>query len=142
MIKLCPKCQTKKEATTQNFAWKSKSKGTLQSYCKVCHKEYRENHYQKNKTKYINKSKEWATARLIEFYEWLKTQQCVDCGNDDFRVLDLDHLYNKQFDISRKIRDVKFETLLKEIAKCEVVCANCHRIRTAERGNWYQYLQM
>lgn len=26
--------------------------------------------------------------------------------------------------------------LMAEIAKCDIICSNCHRIRTAERGGW------
>lgn len=56
---------------------------------------------------------------------------CVDCGEKNHIVLDFDHLQNKKYNISRMIHDgFSWEAIKKEIAKCEVVCANCHRIRT------------
>ena len=60
---------------------------------------------------------------------------CVDCGyNEHPAALDFDHLPD-----TNKVRDIKsgqqlgWAALQEEIAKCEVVCANCHRIRTSER---------
>ena len=29
------------------------------------------------------------------------------------------------------------EAILEEIAKCDLICANCHRIRTAKQLGWY-----
>lgn len=60
---------------------------------------------------------------------------CVDCGyRAHHAALDFDHLPG-----TTKVRDIKsgqqlgWDALLAEIAKCEVVCANCHRIRTVSR---------
>lgn len=56
---------------------------------------------------------------------------CVDCGINNPIVLDFDHLKDKKYNISRMIHDgFSWAAIKKEIAKCEVVCANCHRIRT------------
>ena len=59
---------------------------------------------------------------------------CIDCGNKNPIVLDFDHLKDKKYNVSRMIHDgFSWAAIKKEIAKCEVVCANCHRIRTHER---------
>jgi uncharacterized protein YktB (UPF0637 family) len=56
---------------------------------------------------------------------------CVDCGINNHIILDFDHLKDKKYNISRMIHDgFSWAAIKKEIAKCEVVCANCHRIRT------------
>lgn len=57
---------------------------------------------------------------------------CSDCGYIQHpAALQFDHVSGtKEKDISR-IR--KMTALLREIGKCEVVCANCHSIRTYER---------
>jgi hypothetical protein len=57
---------------------------------------------------------------------------CVDCGYANHPVaLDFDHIIGtKLFDPSRS---PTLSAALDEIKKCEVVCANCHRIRTYER---------
>ncbi len=51
-------------------------------------------------------------------------------------VLEFDHLRDKRFDIGASLPYRNWQSILDEIAKCEVVCANCHRRRTARRrGN-------
>jgi hypothetical protein len=49
-------------------------------------------------------------------------------------VLDFDHRGDKAFAIGEAITYRRWETILAEIAKCDVVCANCHRRRTARRN--------
>ena len=51
-------------------------------------------------------------------------------------VLEFDHLGDKEFGIGAGFRDRSLQALLNEMAKCEVVCANCHRRRTATRGGY------
>jgi hypothetical protein len=58
---------------------------------------------------------------------------CADCGETDPVVLEFDHLGDKRFTIGVAIRDRNWQSVLEEMAKCEVVCANCHRRRTATR---------
>jgi transposase len=60
---------------------------------------------------------------------------CIDCKEKyPYYMLDLDHINDKKFNIS-KFSDFTYnlEIIKKEIEKCEVVCANCHRIRTWNR---------
>lgn len=61
---------------------------------------------------------------------------CVDCGyNGHPEALDFDHIEDNK---SAQIADLvssSLDRLFEEIAKCEVVCANCHRVRTAIRRN-------
>jgi hypothetical protein len=64
----------------------------------------------------------------------LKSKGCVDCGYKDLRALDFDHLPGqRKLGNMSDLHKESQATLLAEIAKCEVVCANCHRIRTIER---------
>ena len=65
---------------------------------------------------------------------------CVDCGEADLRVLDLDH-EDPELKLSGVARllgmHVPWERIEAEIEKCSVRCANCHRRRTAEQlGYW------
>jgi hypothetical protein len=50
-------------------------------------------------------------------------------------MMDFDHVRGeKLFDVSRMVGPgLSLELIKAEIAKCDVVCANCHRIRTFER---------
>jgi hypothetical protein len=76
-------------------------------------------------------------AANIEFVKQLKLSLgCADCGYREHAVaLDFDHLpgTEKKRDIARSVRGTR-GALLREIAKCEVVCSNCHRIRTWRRN--------
>jgi 5-methylcytosine-specific restriction endonuclease McrA len=65
--------------------------------------------------------------------EYLAEHPCTDCGEDDPVTLEFDHLEDKVFDISRGLRERPWKAVQDEIDKCEVVCANCHRRRTARR---------
>ena len=60
-----------------------------------------------------------------------KNRPCADCGQRfPYFVMDFDHRNgNKAFAIGRR-DNRRLEKLKQEIAKCDVVCANCHRMRT------------
>lgn len=87
--------------------------------------------------------------RLVERRKYLDTYKvshgCVDCGfNEHPAALEFDHLpgYEKLFDIGRAVYKRAWKAVLAEIEKCEVVCSNCHRIRTAERRGESLYSQI
>jgi hypothetical protein len=61
---------------------------------------------------------------------------CIDCGyNTNAIALDFDHVKGqKNFGISKAIsRAYSLEKIFSEIEKCEVRCANCHRVVTLQR---------
>jgi hypothetical protein len=64
---------------------------------------------------------------------------CVDCGEPDIQVLDFDHVRGiKLSSIARMLSQRRpVASILDEMEKCEVRCANCHRRATARRTpNW------
>ncbi len=74
------------------------------------------------------------TERLVEFREWvnaLKTRPCTDCG-DTFphEAMDFDHVRGVKVAGISDMWSWGRDKALAEIAKCELVCANCHRVRT------------
>lgn len=71
--------------------------------------------------------------RLDLLNEIKVSRGCADCGyKADAVALDFDHVHGeKEFAISMSKRSI--EAILEEVAKCDVVCANCHRIRTRDR---------
>lgn len=70
------------------------------------------------------------TDALLAYFE---AHPCRDCGETDPVVLEFDHLRDKQFNIGGQLAYFRWERILDEIQKCDVVCANCHRRRTARR---------
>lgn len=129
--KVCGTCGVNKQIS--QFSLKH---GSPQYNCKECHSKYRKEHYHSNKQKYIDKAKRNRDLYRREYYDWLSTKSCVDCGNNDVRVLEQDHLENKEFNVSSLVGRRTLKSMIAELEKCEVVCANCHRIRTIERGSW------
>lgn len=88
----------------------------------------------------------WATEainRNIQFLvEYLKTHSCIDCDESNPLVLEFDHVRGKKLErVSSLVSTGKsLKSIKAEIAKCEVRCANCHRIKTAHQLN-YKMLQ-
>ena len=69
--------------------------------------------------------------------EHLQANPCVDCGEDDVRVLDFDHLdaAEKRTEVAKLVNaGGRWSDIELEIAKCAVRCANCHRRVTSDRG--------
>lgn len=89
-------------------------------------KTYRE----ENAEKVAQCKKDWYNRRRDIVLEIKKASKCVRCGISDFRVLDFHHLVpeDKLFDISAGIVTRTVEEIICEIEKCEILCANCHRI--------------
>jgi hypothetical protein len=73
----------------------------------------------------------WRLSQLIKLHSG-----CVDCGyNDHPQALQFDHIGDdKKMNVSDMIRsDYSWITIMEEIKKCEVRCANCHAVMTAHR---------
>jgi hypothetical protein len=100
-----------------------KKKATRLAYCqrediKLLYQQAREKNKKRNQD-YVRSLKE-------------KTP-CTDCGiNYPYYVMDFDHIQDKIKNVGRLMKN-SHNTLLKEIAKCEIVCSNCHRERTQKR---------
>ena len=87
--------------------------------------KYREQLYKAQK-RYRIKIREQLTNFLSE-------KECVDCGENDLRVLDFDHVNptNKARPVSKMLSGHNsWKSILVEIQKCEIRCANCHRRRS------------
>ena len=101
----------------------------------AANRRYRARHPARNRIRVRIKN-----ARRAEEYKRrlikLKGGQCQDCkelfvGHPE--VFDFDHLKDKEAIISKLIRRASWERVLKEADKCELVCSNCHRVRTKRR---------
>ena len=110
-LKICKRCSIEKEVSE----YRTRKNKYLQSYCIECSRDYDNER----------------TAKAAKLINDFKDKPCADCGiRYPSYVMDFDHtLGNKLHNISR-MRNHSIENLLIEIAKCDVVCANCHRIRT------------
>lgn len=121
---------------------KSKLDG-LQSHCKLCNRDRSKKYYAANKEyhyKAASKRKQLIVKELRQYiYDYVFTHGCVDCGENSPECCDFDHVTGeKSGNISQMVhRGLCKETILKEIEKCVIRCANCHRKKTAKDFNWY-----
>lgn len=73
-------------------------------------------------------------AQNTEVINAAKAVPCMDCGGRFPSVaMDFDHVRGTKVSNVSLLRAHAVETIREEIAKCDVVCSNCHRIRTAKR---------
>jgi len=85
----------------------------------------------------VTKRRKANRARIRKYLNEVKSKECSDCG---FvyppHCMDFDHLSDKHFNVSEAASgNYSLETIKAEVAKCEVVCSNCHRERTHQRRN-------
>lgn len=97
-------------------------------YMKAYHQAWREVNGER-RAHLARKSREEARLRAVA----LKGGRCVDCGLEDFRVLEFDHLGDKECNVGA-LFGKRWSRVEVELKKCELVCSNCHAIRTYERG--------
>lgn len=92
-------------------------------------------HYYANKQQYLERKKIYKNKLRALVRGIKESSPCVDCGIQyPYYVMDFDHLENKEGMISYFAKTGRSGALKKELSKCEVVCANCHRIRSFERS--------
>ena len=94
------------------------------------------NHYAKNKQQYLRRNQKRTEAVKNQIQDIKSRTSCVDCGNRfHFAAMDFDHRdgVEKRFEIGRRYSLGSMKSLLKEISKCDIVCSNCHRVRTYNR---------
>lgn len=79
---------------------------------------------------------------LIDYY---RDRPCLDCnGKFPIVCMDFDHreATTKSFTIACAGLHRPIKVLLEEIAKCDVICSNCHRLRTAKRCGSQRWLPL
>lgn len=97
-------------------------------------KKYRNEWYERNKENERIKAKDRQSNRRKNFKEWFnlykKNLKCEKCGFNHPAALDFHHTNpsEKEFSISQLKHFGSKEKLMKELEKCVVLCANCHRI--------------
>ncbi|MDQ2905118.1 MAG: hypothetical protein M3Y81_16405 [Chloroflexota bacterium] len=144
MKKICSGCGQERDAEL-DFSWKHKDRGIRNTRCKLCQSQASKLHYKNNKQSYFDHAR--AREPLItednqrKLAEYLSCHPCIDCGKTDIRVLEFDHvLGHKSANIARLLNNaISWKAIEDEIAKCEVRCVNCHRIKTGERAGWWRF---
>lgn len=138
MEKICGRC--KRSVSLELFNKRAKSRDGLSSWCRPCYSEYDRERYQ-NGDKARKEKNKADRLEAVRSYLWelFSNSKCFDCGNRDPEVMEFDHRdpSQKSFTISHMLRSYSLKRIQAEIAKCDIVCANCHRKRTIQQfGTW------
>lgn len=142
-MKKCSTCGEVKSLGSFNVF--RKAKDGRQARCRDCCKAWYVTNAARHKTAVSGRAdlvrrrnREWVATYLLG-------QPCQDCGESDIRCLDFDHRpgAKKWKEIGKLVNEcASITSIRQEIAKCDVVCANCHRRRTSERaGFWKEAVQ-
>ena len=125
------------------FRFRDQAMDQRHSICGECINAYRREHYALNRAEYIKRNIRVLRARgkkwLRRLWRYLAEHPCVDCGEHDAVVLDCDHVdpTSKRSSVSFLARSgYPWKTVLAELEKCQMRCANCHRRRTAAQFSW------
>jgi hypothetical protein len=132
MRKECGRCgETKPVEGFHRFR-----QGGYQAWCKPCRRTYDAAYHRANKARLAELKKK----RRREVREWFRSlkegRPCADCGGTFHpAAMQWDHLPGtiKAADLSNLGKRGSPRRVIEEIAKCELVCANCHAVRTVRR---------
>lgn len=133
MMKTCSKCSVEKPIHEFN---KNKSRPDgLQTFCRECQKRQYKKYYKTDgERERLAKAREHRRDRLRSIVVDAKSVPCMDCGVEyPHYVMDFDHRdpEAKVTEVANMVaRQMSEDSILAEIAKCDVVCSNCHRLRT------------
>lgn len=135
--KRCTGCGA--DLPAEAFAWRDRSAGRRYARCRPCQNAYKREWYRRNEAtvrERVRKGRQERLLRNARIADTAKAVPCADCGRRyGPEEMDFDHVRgDKRFNISDGRRHVAEGVLRDEIAKCEVVCAVCHRLRTTQRA--------
>lgn len=142
-MKRCSGCKVEK--TEDQFNKSATRKDGLQPYCRECNKHRAKHYYANNREAHIknivDRKRQTIKENQDRLIQYLSEHPCVDCGESDVIVLDLDHVRGEKRDhVTHMLgQGVSWRILETEIAKCEVRCANCHRRKSAAQLGHYRF---
>lgn len=136
MGRKCSKCGLLKDESC--FYRRSRVASGRNGVCGECLRTYGKAWYEKNRESRRaglagHTKRRWQENRRLVF-EYLSGRSCMDCGERDVVVFEFDHVRGeKTASVGFMVQRFSWAKIQAEIAKCDVVCANCHRRRTAKK---------
>ncbi len=126
----CKKCQEWKDE--EEFDWRWKDKEIRQNVCRSCRSGENSAWYEGHKEEQKDRSRKHKQGAIDEaqyyIYDYLSYSKCEECGEYDFAVLTFHHVRGiKKMDVSQMAaQGYSIKAIKAEIAKCIVLCFNCH----------------
>lgn len=132
-MKKCSRC--KRELSLKEYSFRNKATGRRNSCCRQCQAKLFRSHYKRNRATYVQRSAD-RKRLLLERIRVLKQGPCTDCAGRFHPVaMDFDHTgSDKTAGVAHLVGLGSWSAIEREIKKCELVCANCHRVRTYTRA--------
>ncbi len=132
-MKQCVKCL--RTLDVDQFPVRKDRKGSPSSYCFTCRSDYGKEYHAAHREAINSRTavrNAQVRAEVRDLIRARKSVPCADCNTRyPFYVMDFDHVRGvKKFNIGIGASRYSLKVIEKEIDKCEVVCANCHRQRT------------
>lgn len=132
-MKRCGRCG---ETKPLDEFHRSQRRGGRQTWCKACRRAYDAAYSRATLARRRARARE-KRAAFLDWYLALKTgKPCADCGGAFHpAAMQWDHKpgVEKRANVGDLMRQAVKKHVLDEIAKCDLVCANCHAVRTFER---------
>ena len=131
MVKRCGTCGVEKDIAEFH------RRGAIQqSMCRTCRRAYDADYHRRTRARRIAQKRRYH-SELVRWYRALKDAPCSDCGGRfHHSAMAWDHRPSerKKFDVRNMVRKTHSKRqILQEIAKCDLVCANCHAVRSFRR---------
>jgi hypothetical protein len=132
-VKTCTKCGIEKDETEFNKS--GRAKDGLNPRCRQCQSDYYYANRERHLASTTERHRRAAEENKMRYCAYLEEHECLDCGETNILVLEPDHVRGeKKCNVSELVlRAYAWTTIEAELAKCEIVCANCHRDREARR---------
>lgn len=144
-LRACNVC--KQEKPFEEYSFRDKKNKTPSSTCRECQKKVSIEHYKQNmdvyKKRAVTHNRKTKIENQKKICEYLTMHPCEECGETNICVLEFHHYCSKEKEgaISSMITSsgaTSWETIKKEIQKCRVLCANCHRKITQDERHSYR----
>ena len=131
--KICTVCH--RTLALSSFNRNRCKKDGFATLCRECNRKHSRAYYRrwrkKHKTVVAERNARMVRENHKKILEYLLSHPCVDCGERDPIVLEFDHVRGKKKrNVNGLFRGYSWEVVEREIRKCEVRCANCHRRKT------------
>ncbi len=135
-MKHCPRCKQDREEA--EFGRNRTRPDGLQVQCRACIKLIHHDWYERNKGRHYGnvqrRRKPFADEISRHLLAYLKAHPCIDCGITNPLVLEFCPPQGKRLAFAALLTaETTWDTILPELEKCSVRCANCRRIKSAKQ---------
>lgn len=127
-MKICCRCGEMKDYS--HFHKNSSKKDGYQETCKICKSEISSHAYKNipHRKDAVAASKKAHVLKVRAYLDEVRSSGCLICGEKELCTLDFHHVNPAEKERAvTKMVTLSLDNVKKEVAKCVVLCSNCHR---------------